>query len=99
MTVAAPTAAFSADQTTGECPIVVVFTDESTGSPDSRWRDFGDGNFSNLQNPVHTYYFKGLKTVSLYINNDAGEDTELKIDYLDFDETTAGQENIDHETE
>jgi len=54
----------------------VAFTDTSTGGPTSwRW-DFGDGNQSTLQNPVHTYaagaqsYF-----VTLTVRNAVGEDT------------------------
>lgn len=99
MTVAVPVAAFSADHVSWEAPIAIQFTDASSWTPDTRWWDFGDGNFSDLQSPLHTYYFKGTYTVSLYVNNSAWEDTETKASYLTFVETTPGQTNIDNEVE
>jgi PKD repeat protein len=33
----------------------IVFTDTSTGSPDSWHWDFGDGTYSDQQNPTHTF--------------------------------------------
>jgi len=39
----------------------------------SNWSwDFGDGNISNEQNPVHTYMSDGIYTVSLFIETDIG---------------------------
>jgi PKD repeat protein/poly(3-hydroxybutyrate) depolymerase len=46
----------------------VTFTDTSTGSL-AWWWDFGDGNFSNVQNPTHTYSLAGNYTVKLYVEN------------------------------
>lgn len=46
----------------------VTFTDSSTGSL-AWWWDFGDGNFSNAQNPTHTYATPGNYTVKLYVEN------------------------------
>ncbi|MEZ4511563.1 MAG: PKD domain-containing protein [Chloroflexota bacterium] len=80
--VDAPTAAFTADVTSGETPLQVSFTDESTNSPTSWAWDFGDGNTSTSQNPVHTYTSAGTYTVELTVTNAGGNDTETKTDYI-----------------
>ena len=46
----------------------VTFTDTSSGSL-AWWWDFGDGNFSNSQNPTHTYDAPGTYDVKLYVEN------------------------------
>jgi PKD repeat protein len=43
----------------GSIPFEAHFLDTSSGSPDAFYWDFGDGNTSTLQNPVHTYYTAG----------------------------------------
>ena len=46
----------------------ISFTDASTGSPITSWNwNFGDGQTSNLQNPVHTYSASGTYSVCLTI--------------------------------
>ena len=45
------------------------FTDTSTGSL-AWWWDFGDGTFSNEQNPTHLYATTNNYQVKLYIEND-----------------------------
>ena len=55
----APVASFTANVTSGTKPLAVNFTDLSTNTPTSWNWTFGDGNFSVLQNPVHTYAFNG----------------------------------------
>ncbi|HEX2899697.1 MAG TPA: PKD domain-containing protein, partial [Bacteroidia bacterium] len=64
----APVANFLAD-TTQSCavPLLVNFTDLSTGNPTSWLWDFGDGNTSTTQNPSHTYTAPGTYTVSLTV--------------------------------
>ncbi|MEN8957401.1 MAG: PKD domain-containing protein, partial [Flavobacteriales bacterium] len=50
----------------------INFTDSSSGIPNSwRW-NFGDGNTSTLQNPIHTYATTGNFTVTLIVINTAG---------------------------
>lgn len=67
-----PIVTFSANTTSGEIPLTVQFTDESTGSP-TRWLwDFGDGSTSTLQNPTHTYNKAGIYTVSLIATTSGG---------------------------
>ena len=44
----------------------------------SNWSwDFGDGNISNEQNPVHTYMSDGIYTVSLFIETDIGVESNI----------------------
>ncbi len=77
-----PVADFTADITFGELPLVVQFTDLSLNIPESWSWDFGDGNFSSEQNPVHEYTTPGLYTVSLTVTNPAASDTHAKTDYI-----------------
>lgn len=53
----------------------VVFNDESTSGPTNWTWNFGDGNSSNNQNPIHTYTNSGTYTVQLSISNSAGNDS------------------------
>jgi len=80
--IIAPTADFIADETSGFAPLEVNFTDESTGNPTSWLWDFGDGNTSDEQNPSHVYATAGNFTVKLTVSNNAGSDTETKVDYI-----------------
>ena len=59
-----PTADYSWNSTNTN----VNFTDTSSGSL-AWWWDFGDGTFSNEQNPTHTYATAGNYQVKLYIEN------------------------------
>src|SRR5690606_30743231 len=81
---AAPTAAFSANVTSGFVPLTVAFTDLSTGSPTSWAWDFNnDGTTdSTLKNPVFTYPAVGTYTVNLTATNSQGSDSEIKTDYI-----------------
>jgi len=88
----APTAAFSADVVTGNAPLTVQFTDESTEgtSPITTWRwDFGDGGTSEGENPSHIYSAAGSYTVSLTVTTLDGLDTETKTDFITVAEETA----------
>lgn len=49
----------------GPAPVTVIFTDTSQGGPTSWLWNFGDGQFSDLQDPVHVYAEAGIYTVSL----------------------------------
>jgi len=75
-------AAFSASPTSGNAPMKIAFTDNSTGSPTSwRW-SFGDGTYSTSRDPVHTYSKAGKYTVSLTVRNKAGSNTATKSGYI-----------------
>ncbi|WP_281085411.1 PKD domain-containing protein, partial [Methanosarcina acetivorans] len=81
----APVAAFSANITSGEAPLTVQFTDESTGEGITSWAwDFeNDGVVdSTEQNPSYIYNAAGNYTVNLTVTNDAGSDDEIKTDYI-----------------
>jgi PKD repeat protein len=78
-----PTADFSAAQTTS-CTGEIQFQDESTLATGWSW-DFGDGNTSNEQHPLHTYTADGIYTVSLEVTNDHGSDDIIKTDYITVD--------------
>ncbi|HNR97871.1 MAG TPA: PKD domain-containing protein [Planctomycetota bacterium] len=62
---AQPEVQFSAFPSSGEAPLTVAFTNETTGAVESwRW-DFGDGAASPARDPVHEYREPGVYTVRL----------------------------------
>jgi len=60
----------------------VAFVDISTNDPISWTWDFGDGNTSSEQNPIHVYAAEGNYTVCLTAVNIGGPDTECKELFL-----------------
>jgi hypothetical protein len=78
-----PTAVFSASATSGNRPLTVDFTDESTDSITSWEWDFGDGYTSTEQNPSHTYYFPGEYTVTLTVTGTSGHDSGSTVIHVD----------------
>ena len=82
-----PTANFSANQTSGEAPLTVQFTDLSTDNPTSWSWDFGDGiGTSTAQNPSYEYASVGTYTVTLTATNIYGSDTVDRVDYITVSE-------------
>ena len=80
--ISPPTADFAAIPEEGTDLLVVTFTDLCTGDI-SHWHwDFGDGQFSDKTEPVHTYTTSGDYTVSLAIMGPGGSDVETKIEYI-----------------
>jgi len=77
-----PVASFSATPTSGIHPLSVTFTDKSTGFPESWHWDFGDGNTSTEQKPVHTYSAAGQYNVSLTVTNLMGNSTKSMSKYV-----------------
>ncbi len=78
-----PTASFTADPQSGQTPLAVQFTDQSSMAPTTWQWDFGDGTpNSTLQNPTHTYSGTGKKTVTLTVSNTYGTSTLQKTDYI-----------------
>lgn len=78
-----PDSLFSANATTGDSPLIVLFSDSSTGYPTTWFWDFGDETTSYVQNPVHTYLESGTYTVSLTTSNVNGSDTLTQNNYID----------------
>lgn len=79
-----PEAAFVADVTSGDVPLTVNFTDQSSGSISSWSWDFdGDGTEdANTQNPSFEYTTEGTYSVSLTVSDGTNSDTETKTDYI-----------------
>lgn len=62
-----------------EAPLTIAFADRSKGNITSWLWDFGDGQTSTEQNPVHTYSAKGKYRMVLTLNKGlAGEKTKSK---------------------
>ncbi|KKH45718.1 hypothetical protein EO93_02295 [Methanosarcina sp. 1.H.A.2.2] len=68
---------FTGNVSSGTAPLNVSFTDTGTGAPDAWYWDFGDGDISNEQDPVHTYLSAGNYTVCLTVSNVNGTDSKL----------------------
>jgi len=73
---------FSASPTSGIAPLLVIFTDMSTGSINSWLWDFGDGNTSTAINPMHTYTTKGIYTVKLTTSGSGSANTKTQACYI-----------------
>jgi PKD repeat protein len=72
----AQTADFSFSPTDGCAPLVVNFTDQSTGPISSYSWNFGNSITSSLQHPSTTYTSPGVYTVTLTVTTPAGTDTK-----------------------
>jgi PKD repeat protein len=70
-----PTAAFTANKTSGSVPLAVGFTDTSTGGPTAWNWSFDDGTYSEDQNPGKSFTTRGNYTVILNASNAYGFDT------------------------
>ncbi len=82
-----PTAAFVGSPISGNTPLTVNFTNQSTGNPTSYSWDFGDGGTSTAQNPSHQYTAAGSYTVTLSVSNTCGSDNEVKTNYITVSST------------
>lgn len=71
-----------ADVRMGNAPMTVSFFDSSYVSAESWYWDFGDGQSSVEQNPVHTYENPGAYDVSLTIMSDGQPLTDSVPDYI-----------------
>jgi PKD repeat protein len=78
----APTAGFTASPTNGAAPLVVNFTDASSGTVTSRVWAFGDGGTSTLASPSHSYTDAGTFSVSLTVLGLLGSNTLPQANYI-----------------
>jgi len=74
---------FSATPLSGCTPLIVRFTDLSTGNPTSWTWDLGNGTISFLQNPSVLYFTPGKYTIKLVAKNATGADSVVKTDYIE----------------
>ena len=68
---------FTVDTTAGCEPFTVDFQQFTVGGTNYSW-DFGDGNFSNLYSPTHTYLDTGTYEVMLAVSNACNYDTAYR---------------------
>lgn len=75
------------------CSGEVTFIDTSSHNPTSWHWDFGDGNTSTYENPLHQYTTEGTYTVTLVVTNMGGSSTftkEVNVEFFEIDFTIAG---------
>ncbi len=81
---ALPVADFTANLTSGSCPLSVAFDSSLSDvvSPTAYLWTFGDGNTSVLADPVHRYEVVGTHNVALQITNSSGSNTTTMTGYI-----------------
>lgn len=62
----------------------IQFNDISIQGPTAWNWNFGDGQTSTEQHPVHTYSTSGVFNVSLTVSNHFGSDNEIKTGYIEI---------------
>jgi PKD repeat protein len=74
---------FNGTPTTGTAPLLVTFTDTSSGTITNRFWDFGDSSTTNTttNTVVHTYA-AGTDTVELVVAGPSGVSTNTKPNYI-----------------
>ncbi|MAB78609.1 MAG: cell surface protein, partial [Planctomycetes bacterium] len=77
-----PSAEFSGAPRLGVAPHTVSFTNFSSGGATEHAWSFGDGETSDLVEPLHTFAAAGTYTVSLSCSGSGGSDTETKLGYI-----------------
>lgn len=73
---------FTSGSTVGVAPLVVTFSDQSSGNVTSRTWDFGDGGTSAGATAVHTYQSPGVYNVKLTVGDGNGTVSETKSGYI-----------------
>jgi PKD repeat protein len=76
-----PIANFTMNVTFGYAPLPVQFNDTSINATSWNW-SFGNGNYSNAQNPVFTYLIGGTFTITLNASNMYGSDLFQRVVFV-----------------
>jgi PKD repeat protein len=79
---AAPVAAFTASPTNGAAPLLVNFTDASTGTVTNHSWSFGDGNTSAAASPSHSYSTAGVYSVTLTVLGPGGSGATNRVNLI-----------------
>jgi PKD repeat protein len=82
-----PVAQFIGTPTSGNAPLTVQFTDQSTNSPTSwKWeyrKSTGSwSQFSTVKNPSYTFTATGTYSIRLTATNAGGSNSEIKTSYI-----------------
>jgi PKD repeat protein/Zn-dependent protease len=85
-----PSADFFTNTESGTAPLLVSFSDRSSGSmPLNYFWEFGDGSTSTEPNPSHTYTGNGGYAVSLTVTNKYGTDKKTVPAFISVGRTPA----------
>lgn len=78
-----PTAKITADKTSGDAPLEVHFTGDTSSDSDGTvvlyYWDFGDGETSNAENPIHVYQNPGTYVATLTVTDDDGATDDASV--------------------
>ncbi len=86
-----PVADFTANITSGDNPLTVLFTDSSTNATEWYWDFDNDGNNdSTEQNPIYTYTSDGNYTVVLTAVNGTASNVKTRADYITVSAVSSG---------
>jgi PKD repeat protein/pimeloyl-ACP methyl ester carboxylesterase len=77
-----PVASFLAGPTNGVAPLLVTFTNTSSGIISNQIWMFGNGNISSATNPIYTYTNAGVFTVSLTLVGPGGTNTVIQTNLI-----------------
>ena len=89
-----PNARFSTSTLSGNAPLTVYFSDDSTGFPATWSWDFGDGKSASSQNPPHTYTTAGTYSVRLSVTGPGGSSTSYPQQIMVYAATPSNVEAI-----
>ncbi len=81
-----PVAGFTGMPVSGSTPLIVTFTNSSSGSISTYAWTFGDGATSTSQNPSHNYTVAGTYSVALTVAGPGGNDTLTRTNYITVSE-------------
>lgn len=90
LTPYAPISNFTANLTSAYTGQQIQFNDTSTGAPGTAWNwSFGNGNYSELQNPIYIYTYAGVFNVTMNVSNANETSTKTRLNYITVTKATA----------